>query len=308
MSSEFKKGQKLPRVRNYDYIDFLVLWNTLHDQYRDDEKHKKRLTQIAEVVELKEIARLYLTRRSAKRVMVGVLTCGHLKDVESWNELIRITLSRRPLISLVALRSLFLIDPKKAIHVFIGLSPTRDEWPASMVASILREGGKDKISSALCNAVIEADRDQAVLLIPYLVCCYRDDALNAISLRMATTTSDRIIGMCLKVIGSYGKENELKFVRQHTDNKRWHIRAQVARALGRIGTKEDLQVLVNYLHDPQWWVRYRSARALSSLPFVDLRFLKQMQEKQTDQYGRDMLAQVIAEKIMVKPNDLVTRI
>ncbi len=63
-----------------------------------------------------------------------------------------------------------------------------------------------------------------------------------------------------------------------------------------MGTREDQVALVALLSDPEWWVRYRAAQALAKLPFLTEEKLQSLCEVQTDQFAREILAQVMAER------------
>jgi hypothetical protein len=49
------------------------------------------------------------------------------------------------------------------------------------------------------------------------------------------------------------------------------------------------------LADQVWWVRYRAAQALHMLPGMGTTALRQVQQRQSDAYGRDIIDQVLSE-------------
>jgi hypothetical protein len=54
--------------------------------------------------------------------------------------------------------------------------------------------------------------------------------------------------------------------------------------------------LAALLGDPVWWVRYRTAQALMALLREDAQALSELRARLDDQYGRDMLDMVAAER------------
>jgi HEAT repeat protein len=65
-----------------------------------------------------------------------------------------------------------------------------------------------------------------------------------------------------------------------------------------LGVPGDEQQLIGLLTDRQWWVRYRAARALASLGFVGAERMRAIQAAQSDAYARDIIEQVLAERLI----------
>ena len=82
-------------------------------------------------------------------------------------------------------------------------------------------------------------------------------------------------------------------------DQRWEIRVNAANAIGRTGTEQDEKLLIGALQDKEWWVRYRSAQALASLTSVNMEKLENSAAAQTDNFARDILRHVVAERRLV---------
>lgn len=294
---------KLPPISYTKYSEFLMLWNTFHNNYKDDATRQSRLNELVVDSGIEKRAEILLSKRGLKRKLLGIMTLGNLKAINYWPQISQYASSENPMLSLVSVEALFLIDAKAAINVFIDQVCSRDDWAATMSASILAEAGTEIVSAPIVAAVLREPESRVKRLIPYLACCDPVMARSAAQQRLVNTNSDHIIGLCLKVLSRYGTQNDLDIIRQYSEHDRWHIRAQAARVLGRIGTRDDLPRLVNLLQDKQWWVRYRAAQALASLPFLELESLEKFRDEQKDRYGRDMLSHVIAEKVLAEKND-----
>ena len=50
------------------------------------------------------------------------------------------------------------------------------------------------------------------------------------------------------------------------------------------------------LSDPEWWVRYRAAQALLAMPFVTLAEVARTRDAMGDEFARDILDHVMAER------------
>lgn len=294
---------KLPSISYVKFSEFLVLWNTFHRNYKNNPAKRSRLNELVTDKGIEKRAHILLGKRGLKRKLLGIMTLGNLKVINYWQEISQYAMSHNPMLSLVTVEALFLIDANAAIHIFIDQVGSRDDWPPTMAASILAEAGIEVVSAPIVSAVLSETQSRAERLIPYLNCCDPAMARDAARQSLLSTSSDRITGLCLKVLSQYGIQDDLDIVRQYSEHDRWHIRAQAARALGRIGTREDQTRLVNLLHDTQWWVRYRAAQALANLPFLELEALEKLRDEQTDRFGRDMLSHVIAEKVLAENND-----
>jgi hypothetical protein len=88
----------------------------------------------------------------------------------------------------------------------------------------------------------------------------------------------------------------LRRIRELTTHKTWFVRALAATAIGRMGSEDDIPTLMILLSDSKWWVRYRAAEAITSLPFITLIQVKKVKIAVNDKFGKEMMAQVIAEK------------
>jgi HEAT repeat protein len=294
---------ELPRLARRDFLNFLLLWNHLHESLLDESKN--RLNQIAYAMKIDRLALKMLRRRNLRNRLLAIITLGQLRERDAWDELSRITESGEATSSVAAARALVLIAPERAIAQLIPLFTTRSDWTAARVAGILKSAGADIISDPIARAAIafslehqtkKTDRPEAInhaaRLVRYLQLTHNNSALIAARTIAESSPDPEILAACLQLLNS---EEDLEVIRACLNHEAWPVRLQAAAALGRMGEAEDEQRLIPLLSDKHWWVRYRAAQALSRLPSMRGPRLKLIQAKQSDRFARDMLGQVIAE-------------
>jgi hypothetical protein len=170
----------------------------------------------------------------------------------------------------------------------------REDWSSARVASILYEAGADIISQPLVYLIQQAPQEKLSRLIPFLDLAYSGMSSSLLRELLQTKTDSQVIAACLRALSD---ARDLVLARKYLQHPDWPVRVQAAAVLGRMGAEADISALVHLLSDTQWWVRYRAAQALSKLPFVTTAQLEHIFSEQNDRYARDMLKQVIAERL-----------
>lgn len=284
--------QRYPPVLKADVAVLLNLWNHFQESLRGEAS--ERLNQMACDVSMDVMALNLLRHRRMSEQLLAMMTLGHLRTKSAWRILSDLLKDDNPIISLAAARALMKIDALAAIDVFMPLLVVREDWPSARIASILKEAGAYVISEPLANLIRHAPPEQLPRLIQFLELTYSKVSSSLVREVIEMTNNPQVIAACLRVMSD---SRDLHLVRKQVRHPDWPVRVQAAAALGRIGSDEDRQYLVELLEDPQWWVRYRAAQALSQLPFVTTEQMQQLLADQTDRYARDMLKQVIAERL-----------
>src|SRR5215471_19444293 len=296
----------VPHLRRRDLMNFLLLWNHLHESLLDEAKD--HLNQIARALGIGDAALRMLRRRNLRERLLAIMTLGQLRERAAWDSLFDIAENGGALLSVAAARALILLDAVVAIPRLMPLLIRRADWPASRVATLLQTAGADVISEQIATAAIEYARahdiadggclpqgqtvNRSARLIRFLELAYNVSALPAARAIAESSNDPEVLAACLQLLKS---SEDLSIVRHSLTHKDWRVRVQAASAMGRIGEHDDEQLLVPLLSDEQWWVRYRAAQALTRLPYMREPRLREIRALQADPFARDILLQAMAE-------------
>ena len=296
----------VPRLSRRDLMNFLLLWNHLHESLLDEAKD--HLNQIARALSIGDVALRMLRSRNLRERLLAIMTLGHLRERLAWDSLFDIAENGGALLSVAAARSLVIIDATTAVPRLMPLLIRRDDWPASRVATMLQTAGADVISDQIATAAIQyarahdledggaAPQRQAInhsaRLIRYLELAHTGPALPAARAIAESSNDPEVVAACLRLLKS---SEDLPIVRHSLAHEDWRVRVQAASAMGRIGEDDDEQLLIPLLSDQEWWVRYRAAQALAYLPSMREPRLKEIQAAQANPFARDILTQALAE-------------
>lgn len=283
---------RYPPVHRADIAILLNLWSHFQESLRGDAK--KHLGRMARDSSIDKMALNMLGHRGLTHQLLAMMTLGSLREQSAWPALLGKLGHDNPVISLAAARSLMQVDAAAAVEVMMPKLLLREDWSSARVASIFQEAGADVISVPLARLIRHAPQEKLPRLIPFLVLAYAGVSSAVVQEFLAATADPQVIVACLRVMSD---ARDLPLARQYLQHPDWPVRVQAAAALGRMGAEEDVGELVRLLADPQWWVRYRAAQALSHMPFVTTAQLEQIFADQQDRYARDMLKQVLAERL-----------
>lgn len=283
---------QVPSIRANDRLDFLALWNYLHDSLRAEAK--EQLNQLACLTGMDDIARQMLKRGGLRARFIGMTTLGHLRDAASWHALQQATADADPVVSLVAAKALMRIDAERAVPVLIQQIAQRTDWSLAACAGLLKEAGADIISAPLIQATLQAPPTQAARLLRFFELAHTTVALPAVRQLLRATDELEVITGCLRLLQD---PEDLELARRCLTDARWPVRVQAASALGRLGTAADEVALRRAVEDEEWWVRYRAAQALVNLPGQrEPQAANLLEDTQISMAGRDVLRQVLAER------------
>jgi HEAT repeats len=296
----------VPHLRRRDLMNFLLLWNHLHESLLDETKD--RLNQIARALSIGDAALHMLRRRNQRERLLAIMTLGQLRERAAWDSLFEIAEHGGAVLSVAAARALVMIDAVTAVPRLMPLLIRRDDWPAARVATVLQTAGADVISDQIATAAIEYARqhdvqdggaaleaqpiNRSARLVRYLELAHSVSALPAARAIAASSHDPEVLAACLRLLKS---SEDLPMVRDCLAHRDWRVRVQAAAAMGRLGCDDDEGVLVPLLSDNQWWVRYRAAQALTRLPSMREPRLRKIQAEQADPFARDILNQAMAE-------------
>lgn len=276
-----------------DLSGFLEVWNAIHEPLHG--QTKSELIELANQIELEKHLHAMLRRGGFHEHLIAIIALGHIKNKTSFERVENYIDDNSPLVSLCAARALMQIDPKKAVSLLVPQIEKRIDWSAARVATILQEAGAENVSKELSQATLRAHIDVAPRLIRFLGGVSPAEATPIIRKILASSQDEHMISTCLQVMTDAA---DLLYVRELLTHPRWHVRMQATVTLGRLGVLGDEQKLMNMLTDEQWWVRYRAAQGILSLPFMTRTLFESIRHQQNDQYARDALDHVLAEKTM----------
>ncbi len=280
----------LPRVKKPDWFVFLALWNQFHDSVKGPAQH--RLKAVALRLRMDSAARSLLNSRDTENRLVAVMTLGHLGDQDSWRILESIARSRTPILSMAALRALFLFDASRAMAILLSSLGERSDWPIVQLTAILGEVDSSVVTEGLLKAAEVAIPSELPRLIALMDAADSNALKSYLRREIQTSVDDEILIACLK---SRHVPGELDILTPFMKSDSWQIRTQIARVLGDKISRGQENLLISLLNDEVWWVRYRAAQSLARLPFFSHDELWRLRFLLTDRFAQDILDQVVAE-------------
>ena len=283
--------QVRPLGRN-EVAGFIEAWNATHESLSQPDS--ARLLPLGYRMGLVDAARRLLRGNYHDRAM-AIMALGHLRDHSVFDELAPFLNDRSPIVSLCTAHALGKVDPPQAMAMFVPMIMERDDWMPSSVARILARNEDGSAVRELDDALLRANTSTMVKLVRFMADIDPGHAAGVIRQLLDSSVDDHSISVCLQLVSD---KQDRERVAGFLDASRWHVRMHAASALGRIGEAVDAKRLEPLLADPVWWVRYRAAQALLALPGMGALALRQMQQRQSDPYGRDIIDQVLFEHDM----------
>ena len=285
--------ENLPRVARIDRFELMLLWNYMQESLRDEAV--ENLNAVARLIKLDRYALNLLKHKNLRKKLLAIQTLGWLRQQSAWEKLLAITNSGDPILSLCGARALMRIDAARALTFVLPMIARRDDWSYSMIGGMLKDAGADVISEPLAHIVLMLPVDQARRMIRLLELCHPQAVVPSIRKLLSGSAELEIVTGCLRILQD---PEDLPVVRAFLKDERWQIRLQAAACLGKIGTPEDISMLAHACGDLEWWVRYRAAQALEHLPFVSAERLKNIADNHQNEFARDIIRQVIAERMV----------
>lgn len=271
---------------------FIEAWNATHESLSREDS--ARLLPLGQRVRLADAARGML-KGNYHDCAMAIIALGHLRDQSVFDELAPFLNDRSPIVSLCAAHALGQVDPPQAMAMFVPMILERDDWMPGSVARILTRNEDGSAARELDSTLLRANASSMVKLVRFLADIDPERAAGVIRQLLDSSIDDHAISVCLQLVKD---RQDRERVAGFLNASRWHVRMHAASALGRIGEAADSQRLEPMLTDKVWWVRYRTAQALLALPGMGVAALRQMQQRQGDAYGRDIIDQVLSEHDM----------
>ena len=282
---------QLPEVKRAEWFVFLILWNQFHESLKGPARH--RLKAVALQLKLDAAARNLLKSNSADKRLIAVIALGHLGDKGSWKIVEDVVQSRNSLLSMAALRSLFLIDAARAVDVLLSSHGARTDWPTAQLKAIVAEADSSIVSEELVRGAgiaMPAELPRLIALMDSADATLTEGFLRAL---LRTSKDTEVLVACLK---SRHLPNNLGLLTPLARNPGWQVRTQLARALGSMITRGEEHILIALLSDDVWWVRFRAAQSLARLPFLSNEELWRLRSMLNDRFAKDILDHVVADE------------
>ncbi len=287
-------GNPPPPPGRRDAFEFLILWNYLRESLRDDAG--ENLVAIARKLEIHHHALKMLQSRNLRKKLLAIQTLGWMRETSAWQTLRELSEVKDPVVSLSAARGLMRIEPEKALKEILPTIVRREDWAFAVVASMLKEAGADIISESLTAAVVNSPVERKSRLLRLLTLAHPHVSVPAVRKVIKRSKDLEILTAGLRILQD---PEDLPRVRKLLKDERWEVRVQAAICLGRIGNEKDIPKLAHACGDLEWWVRYRAAEALANLPFVTQNDLENFAAKHNNDFARDIIRQVIAEREVI---------
>lgn len=283
-----------PKMARCDLPDFLYQWIHFQEMLTGDSK--VQLKQALSGFSLESRVHKLLRNGNFEEQLIAATALGHLGDKQAWGQLLALLNKPSPLLSMTAARALVLIDPDKARDIVLPLIIKHRDWMPIRSALMLKQADPQFQKAYL--TLLDCDAQQPP---PYLLRLMRllspeqiNQPLSFVREYLMNSDDPNLIAACLRLVCH---PSELELVRGQFDNEHWTVQVQIAAVLARIGAPKDVHYLLSLLNSGQWWVRYRAARALIELPFINRRAIKRLIDSRSDVFARDILLQIVAEKV-----------
>ena len=283
-----------PKIAKRDLPDFLYIWIHYQEILRGDSK--TLLNQAIHRFKLEPRIRKLLVKGSFEEQLIAATALGHLGDVQSWDNLVKLLRKPSPLLSITAARALVTIDSAKACNIILPLMIEHRDWMPARLAIILKQADPFFREAFLTYLESSAQQQQPYLLrlMRLLDFAQLNQPLSLVRHYLMTGSDPDLVAACLRLVCH---PSELDLVRSRFGDEHWSVQVQIAGVLGLMGTSQDAHYLLSLLNSRFWWVRYRAAQALVSMPFMNRQAIKRLSKSRSDIFARDMLLQMIAEKV-----------
>jgi len=277
-------------LKKAEQYTFLILWNEYFSVVRGDSITNLKL--LARKLRINDLAHRMIKSKTLHNKLLGSITLGHMREYSAWDDLILFVQDNISIVAITAVRSLLLIDPRQGIRTVLPLLITEQQWPWPSVAYALKLAGPNNICAPLSEITQRVNSNAQVRLLRYLEAINCDVITEGVINVLKTTNDPKVASVCLNIVQDV---NALELVRGYVNHPIWYLRMHAARALGKIGNEDDIPRLIELLSDSGWWVRYRSAQAIANIVSSNKDTIRNLRDQVNDEFGRDMLNQVIAE-------------
>lgn len=268
----------------------LALWLRVAEWVTGDAR--LRLKRLGRELGLDQFARTLLRNYRLRDKLLAILALGRMGCNEAWGEIAAAVRDPHPVLSLLAVRSLLQMDPKRAAPILMYEMGFREDWPIRNLVAALSEIDTEQLVPDLLSALRMAREAQLPRLLRVAEMVRSDELWMLLVPLLDPEQPEETLIAALKAVKD---SRNLQMVRSLVAHPAWPVRTQVAATLGGMGCLEDCERLQALLTDRQWWVRYRAAHALVSLPAITRPQLLEIHRGLEDRFAAEILEQALAE-------------
>lgn len=283
---------ELPPLARRHRLWMLRLWTRTRSYVEGDAV--ERLREAAAQVHLAEHATALLGARAPWKRVLGVITLGELRAVESWPAMERLLEDPSPLVALAAVEAMVRIDPPRAAPRVVPALLARPHWDPVRVGRLFKGLGADAVEPLREGLAKNVGNPERTLR--WLGLTEQMEVLDLMRERLTRIAPPGEIAVMLEALGRFGGAEDRGLALQLLGHDDWRVRMQAVKALGQVGLEEDRGDIAALLTDLVWWVRYRAAGALYQLRGETVERFRALAEKHPDRYARDALSRVLSEK------------
>ena len=287
------------KLRSGDRFTVLSLWADFQRVRRAGTGiSQEYLRDVASVQHFDVAAARMLSKGDAGDQLVALTFMAYYAVPESLQHIRAALDSPYSEIALAAYRALLAIDPAN-MDAFAAAIALRDDFRPSSIEGALTEAGPAVISTPMIHAARSADPAGRARLLRYFTLL--DPVMVHAALREFLTSSEdgAVIAAALRALTPRSMPEDRPVVRLFLRHPLAFVRIAAIGALVPICADEDRATLMELLSDRDSWVRYRAAQTLVEC-FTHEGTQGDLRREVADQYARDALTQVLAERSVVE--------
>ncbi len=290
-------GERLPLPPRASPRSTVVvqLWLQLSELVRG--QAHVRLTDFAHELGFEKMALAWLSSRRLRRRMLSVAVLGLVRSPAGVAPLARLVRDPDPVLSLLALRSLLLIDPAAHLPRCLPDIALREDWPLIRVAAVLAELPSDVVHPLFRKALQDHRSNSAVRLVQLLQPARIEGDAPTLQRFLYLMQPAEVLVAALKATRAPQLVRAVRALIGHPDAE---VRTHIAGALGRMGTRDDALRLALMLSDESPAVRYQAAVALTRLPDLPRSHLRVLLSGLMNPQATALVNQALAERVALQ--------
>ncbi|MFD1712462.1 HEAT repeat domain-containing protein [Ottowia flava] len=282
---------ELPRGKAQRSVVVVQLWLQLAELIRGTAQ--ARLAAFAHDLGFEHAALRWLSSRALRRRMLGVAVLGLMRSHAGIAPLARMVRDPDPVLSVLAMRSLLLIDAAAHLRHCLPDIAMREDWPLIRVAAVLAELPSEVVHPLFRKALQDHRSKGSVRLLQLLQTARIEGDKPTLERFLLLIQPAEVLVAALKATRS---PQLVRAVRGLIGHPNAEVRTHVAIALARIGTRDDALRLALMLSDESWAVRYQAAVALTRLPNLARSHLRLLLSALVNTQATAIINQALAER------------
>jgi hypothetical protein len=284
---------KLIKKKETDmFIEFLFYF--LENIKGDDAKRIGRLFKGLGLLE-RELNFLVNSKHDWRRALAAY-RLGQIRTKNAKKELIQALTDKSDLVSYTAAAALMKIGDRDSIGEILAILLSKDGLSGELFAEILLGYGKGVVAelSETLSIYNQLPRSRTKI-IDFLGYFKRVEIAPFLIKLLETSTNNEEKIHVIKALGNLTDIESFPALVKCLDNSNLTIKSQAAKALGNFKEESAFGPLSELLDDKDWWCRYHAALSIYKTGESGKIYLKELFEKKTDPFAKDVIKQVIRE-------------